>query len=154
MNPEPSPAPAPDDPGSNPYAAPAAPLESAGPPPTERQIDVLVALNCVLAGLCALIALGAGLAAFEAVFGPIDEGGSPMADDPFFPFVAGLISAAALAVYLAAAFGLEKRRRWGYWAHLAGVVLAGLTCVGMVYTAAALPLSLRPGFRAAFPPRT
>jgi hypothetical protein len=53
-------------------------------------------------------------------------------------------------VYLPAGLGLLFRRAWGYYFHLAGAVLAALTCVGVIYTIPALLFALRPEFTMAF----
>ena len=50
----------------------------------------------------------------------------------------------ALVTLTLGGIGLIRRRLWGYYAHLAGSVLVGVTCFGLFYTIPAL-LSRLPG---------
>jgi hypothetical protein len=53
----------------------------------------------------------------------------------------------ALIALTIGGIGLLKRRAWGYYAHLAGVVLLVVSIFGIAYTVVALAIGLRPEFR-------
>jgi hypothetical protein len=119
--------------------------------PRDSSIPVFVALNFTLAGLAVLwiVLLGCVL-----VFGIVMSGDPP---DEIRDGVIGTIILAAPAVvgaplYAFAGFGLLKRRTWGYYVHLVGACLAGLSCLGLAYTIPAILMAQRATFRAEFFP--
>ncbi|MEO7508366.1 MAG: hypothetical protein ABIZ95_14065 [Pyrinomonadaceae bacterium] len=57
----------------------------------------------------------------------------------------------AFILFLPAAIGLMKRKNWGYYFHLCAAVLAGFSCVGLLYTIPALYFAFQPGFKRDFP---
>jgi hypothetical protein len=114
-------------------------------------IAVFASVNFVLAGLCLLWIL---------VLVAVIVYGIGFSGDRGAELVEGVVGAAFLAVpgiiglgvYLVAGIGLVRRRPWGYYFHLAGAVMAALSCLGVIYTVLALVFALRPEFSAAFFP--
>jgi hypothetical protein len=56
----------------------------------------------------------------------------------------------ALAALSAGGIGLIRRRRWGYYAHIAGSAFVAVTVFGVVYTIPALAIARRPEFKEYF----
>lgn len=56
----------------------------------------------------------------------------------------------AFILFLPAAIGLMKRKNWGYYFHLTAAVLAGFSCIGLLYTVPALIMAFRPDFKSDF----
>jgi hypothetical protein len=53
----------------------------------------------------------------------------------------------ALLTLTVGAIGLIRRKPWGYYYHLAGVVLVGVSIIGIVYTIPALLVAIQPEFK-------
>lgn len=75
-------------------------------------------------------------------------GSDPKAREAVGGFVIFLVpNLISFLLFLPAAIGLMKRRTWGYYAHLAAAVLAGFSCIGLLYTVPALIMAFRPEFK-------
>jgi hypothetical protein len=112
-------------------------------------VTVFAVFNFVFAGLCLLWLGVLALALGYGIFFSGDTGEELMSG------VAGVILFAVpgvlgLGIYLAAGLGLVFRQPWGYYLHLAGAVLAILSCIGIVYTAFAFAFAFRPEFAESF----
>jgi hypothetical protein len=140
----------------NPYSAPdAATIHSAGVDGTRvasnaTLITVYAVLNFVWAIGCLI---WTGLVVALMVYG-IFYSGDPVNEivvGVAGAFVVGLPAFLGLFVFSIAGFGLFRRSRWGYYAHIVGAALMACSCVGIVYTILAIIHALQPGFRRAFP---
>jgi hypothetical protein len=123
------------------------------PPQNAAQISAFAGLNFAFAAICLLGVLGMGGVLIYGIFYSGDEG-SELAAGVFGSLIVASPAALGVVVYSLAGFGLLRRRTWGYYAHLAGAVLAALTCVGAIYTIVALIFSTRSEFSSAFFPST
>jgi hypothetical protein len=126
------------------------------PPPQQpgaSAIGAFAGLNFAFAGISLIGALLMGGVLIYGIFFSGDQGSDLAAG------IAGSLVVAAPAVigvivYSLAGFGLLRRRAWGYYFHLAGAVLAALTCIGVIYTIVAFVFASRPEFSASFFPST
>jgi hypothetical protein len=145
----------PPPPSRNPFESPAAmgPAEPWRPSPAagaaDPAISIFATFNFVFAVLAFVGLIGVGAILVYGVFFSGDQG-SELAAGVAGCVVLGALPAAMFAVCLAAGIGLISRRRWGYYLHLTGAVLAAFTCVGIIYTILAFISASRPEFSAAF----
>ena len=121
-------------------------------PQAPASIAVFAVLNFVFAGLgCAFSLIFVGVLVYGIYFSG-DTG------EELFAGIAGTICLAtpamiSIPVFLTAGIGLWRRRRWGFYFHLAGAILAAFTCLGIVYTVLAIVYATQPAFSAALSPR-
>lgn len=112
-------------------------------------ITVFTVINFVFAGFAVLSLVLIGLVLIYGIFFSGDEGEELMAGVFGSVFIAFFL-AVGTGVYLTAGIGLAKRKRWGYYVHIAGAILAAPSCLGVPYTVAALIFAFRPEFKDAF----
>jgi len=116
-------------------------------------IAVFSALNFVLAGLCLVWILLFVVVLIYGVFYSGDKGKDLIAGvmGTIIIVSPGLIG---IIIYLVGGLGLLKRWTFGYYVHLVGAVLAGFSCVGLVYTVFAFVYLFRPEFSEEFFPES
>jgi hypothetical protein len=117
--------------------------------PANPAIGLFTGLNIVLAVLCALwLLVMCGILVYGVGFS--GDQGEALAAGVFGCVLFAAPGFIGLVVYLAAGIGLARRQAWGYYMHCTGAILAGLTCIGLVYTVPALIYALRPEFSGEF----
>jgi hypothetical protein len=142
--------PFPDDAPINPYAPPVSDPRASEPfrsDPCGGLIQTCVILNLVLATACAGVLLVLASALIYSRFFEEPRHLEFFFDGLIYTMILGLPFLVGLAIYAPAASGLLHRRSWSYRYHIGGAIFAGLTVVGLVYTAVAVILATRPGFR-------
>ena len=115
---------------------------------TPQSVSTFVRINFLLAGLCLLVL---GLLAAVLICGVFLSG------DPADEIVAGVVGCAVLGapvllgllIYGLAGLGLMRLRPWGYYLHIVGACLAGISCVGVIYTIFALIAAFSEEFKMA-----
>ncbi len=112
-------------------------------------ITAFTVINFAFAGIALMGLAMILLALVYGVFFSGDEGEELMAG-VFGSVFIGFFLLAGIVVYLGAGIGLAKRRRWGYYLHIAGAVMAVMYCCGVVYTVVALIFALKPEFKDEF----
>lgn len=118
-------------------------------PKREGSITAFAVLNLFFASS---LGIGVLIAAAAMVYG-VFFSGDP-ANEVFTGVLGGVVVLGVLfmllAVYILAGIGLFKVRKWGYYFHLAGALLAAFSCIGIAYTIPAFAFALRDEFRCPF----
>ena len=119
------------------------------PPQRDTAVPVFIAINFALGGLCALWAVLLACVLVYGIFFSGDRGQELMAGvlGSVILLAPGLVG---MFVYLPAAIGMIKRKRWAYYIHLVGACYAAVSCVGLAYTIPAFIIAQRPSFRSEF----
>ncbi len=133
----------------NPYAAPTGTyFQHPAPPPADSPaVTVFAAINLVLATISLFWAGLIGCALVYGIFYSGDEG-AELAAGVVGAMLVGSPAVIGVFVYFVASVGLFRRRPWGYYFHLAGAVLAAVTCIGAIYTIFAILFAIQSNFKA------
>jgi hypothetical protein len=112
-------------------------------------VNAFAVMNFVFAGILIIIALIFGIVLIYGIFFSGDteeeiESGVMGCVILTIPLLIGI------GAYLSAGIGLLKRKKWGYYLHIAAAILSFFTLILIAYTIVALIFAFRPEFQNEF----